>query len=73
MLVTQGTVATDASELILPTLRALANEDVLVVATTGGKDLAEVPPANARVARFVPFNQLMPHAAAMVTNGGYVA
>lgn len=71
VLVTQGTVATDASEVILPTLRALANEDVLVVATTGGKDLDEAPPANARVARFVPFNQLMPHAAAMVTNGGY--
>lgn len=71
VLVTQGTVATDASELILPTLRALANEDVIVVATTGGKDLGEAIPANARVARFIPFNQLMPHVAAMVTNGGY--
>jgi MGT family glycosyltransferase len=71
VLVTQGTVATDASELIGPTLRALANEDVLVVAATGGKDLVETPPANARVARFIPFNQLMPHTAAMVTNGGY--
>ena len=71
VLVTQGTVATDASELILPTLRALAHEDVLVVAATGGKDLDAAPPANARVARFIPFNQVMPHAAALVTNGGY--
>ena len=71
VLVTQGTVATDASELILPTLRSLANGDVLVVAATGGKDLTEAPPANARVARFIPFNHLMPHASAMVTNGGY--
>jgi MGT family glycosyltransferase len=71
VIVTQGTVATDASELVLPTLRALADGDVLVVATTGGKDLGEVIPANARVARFVPFDRLMPRAAAMVTNGGY--
>lgn len=71
VLVTQGTVATDASELIAPTLRALAGDDVLVVAATGGKDLTEAPPTNARVARFIPFNQLMPHASAMVTNGGY--
>ena len=39
VLVTQGTIAIDNMELIQPTLQALANEDVLVVATTGGKDL----------------------------------
>jgi UDP:flavonoid glycosyltransferase YjiC (YdhE family) len=33
--------------------------------------LDEAIPANARVARFVPFNQLLPRAAALVTNGGY--
>ncbi|HEX5661451.1 MAG TPA: hypothetical protein VFX59_29880, partial [Polyangiales bacterium] len=32
--VTQGTVSTNAEDLLLPTLRALANEDVLVIATT---------------------------------------
>jgi MGT family glycosyltransferase len=71
VLVTQGTVATDATELIVPTIRALANEDVLVVATTGGKDLDLPLPDNARVARFIPFTELMPHVSAMVTNGGY--
>lgn len=71
VVVTQGTVATDASELILPTLRALADEDAIVVATTGGRDLDGLLPANARVARFIPFNQLLPRASALVTNGGY--
>lgn len=71
VLVTQGTVATDSSELIEPTLRALADEDVLVVATTGGKELAGPVPANARVAKFVPFDKLMPLADVYVTNGGY--
>ncbi|HET8629516.1 MAG TPA: nucleotide disphospho-sugar-binding domain-containing protein [Thermomicrobiales bacterium] len=71
VLVTQGTVATDPTELLLPTLRALAGEEVLVVATTGGKDLEGPLPDNARVARFIPFTELLPHVAAMVTNGGY--
>lgn len=74
VLVTQGTVATNADELIRPTLTALANEDVLVIATTGGAradQLGFEMPANAIVEPFVPFVHLMPHVAAYVTNGGY--
>jgi MGT family glycosyltransferase len=71
VLVTQGTVATNSDELIAPTLQALAQEDVLVVATTGGRALGEPAPPNARVAPFIPFSQLMPHVRLMVTNGGY--
>jgi UDP:flavonoid glycosyltransferase YjiC (YdhE family) len=73
VLVTQGTVATDARELLLPTLQALADEPVQVIAVTGGPDPADLPapPANARVERFVPFSALMPHVDAFVTNGGY--
>lgn len=41
--VTQGTVATDPEALIVPTLRALAQEDVLIVATTAGKSLVFRP------------------------------
>ncbi|MGL5929516.1 MAG: glycosyltransferase, partial [Dermatophilaceae bacterium] len=73
--VTQGTLATDAGQLIAPTLKALAHEDVLVVATTGGKSVDTVGldplPANARVEPFVPHGHLMPHVGVMVTNGGY--
>lgn len=74
VLVTQGTIATGAEQLIVPTLRALADEQVLVVATTGGKTAQELGidvPANARIAPFIPFAKLMPHVSAMVTNGGY--
>ncbi|MDT3440227.1 glycosyltransferase [Pseudofrankia sp. BMG5.37] len=51
VLVNQGTVATDADQLIRPALAGLAGEDVLVVAATGGGDPAglEPLPANARV------------------------
>jgi UDP:flavonoid glycosyltransferase YjiC (YdhE family) len=71
VLVTQGTVATDASELIGPTLRALEFEDLLVVAAGADASDLEHIPTNAQVARFVPFTALMPLVDAYVTNGGY--
>lgn len=74
VLVTQGTIAnTDLTELVRPTLEALADEDVLVVVATGGPPVAElgVLPANTRAAEFLPYDLLFPRLAAMVTNGGY--
>jgi UDP:flavonoid glycosyltransferase YjiC (YdhE family) len=72
--VTQGTVATEADDLIVPTLQALADEDVLVVAATGGEPIENIKaplPANARLERFIPYYHLLPHVDVMVTNGGY--
>ena len=76
VLVTQGTIATDPANLLLPSIRALADRDVLVVATTGGADPdAVLPaaqrPANLRLERFVPFGDLLPAVDVMVTNGGF--
>ena len=72
--VTQGTVAnTDYEQLIAPTLRALADEDVLVAVTTGGRPLDTLPPLppNARAAAFLPYDELLPRTDVFVTNGGY--
>jgi len=73
--VTQGTLDTaDLDRVIGPTLRALAAEDVLVVAATGGRLVHEVPgpiPANARVSEFLPYDRLLPKVEVMVTNGGF--
>jgi UDP:flavonoid glycosyltransferase YjiC (YdhE family) len=72
--VTQGTVAnTDYEQAIAPTLRALADDDVLVVVATGGRPLDTLPPlpANARAATFLPYDELLPRTAVCVTNGGY--
>ena len=76
VLVTQGTLANDdLGELIEPTLAALADrDDLVVVATTGGRpveDLRGRIPANARVARYLPFHALLPKVSLLVTNGGY--
>jgi UDP:flavonoid glycosyltransferase YjiC (YdhE family) len=72
--VTQGTIANvDYAQAIAPTLRALADEDVLVVVSTGGRPLDTLPPlpANARAAMFLPYDELLPRTAVYVTNGGY--
>ena len=73
VLVTQGTIANDPSELLAPSLEGLANRDVFVVATTGGADPSILgnPPCNAVVERFVPYATLMPHVDVMVSNGGF--
>ncbi len=73
--VTQGTVSTDSSQLLVPTMRALANEEVLVVASTGGRPVESLPlaalPANVRVETFISYFHLLPKVSVVVTNGGY--
>jgi len=71
VLVTQGTIATDPTELISPTLRALEFEDMFVVATGVEPTGPESLPPNARAAEFIPFVPLMPMVDAYVTNGGF--
>lgn len=71
--VTQGTVATDPQQLLLPTLEALRHEDVIVVATTGGRPIETLGrlPDNARVATFIPHSELLPRTRVMITNAGF--
>lgn len=73
--VTQGTLQIDDAQLISPTIRALADEDVLVVATTGGRPVESLGmdrlPGNVRIERFVPHAELLAQVDVMVTNGGY--
>jgi MGT family glycosyltransferase len=73
--VTQGTVANEKPELIAPALEGLAGEDVLVVVSTGKRAVESLGlgslPANARVATFLSYPELLPKTAVMLTNGGY--
>jgi MGT family glycosyltransferase len=71
--VTQGTVDTGPDDLLKPTIAALADQDVLVVCTTGGVPPAALGPlpANVRAAAFVPHDLLLPEVGVMVTNGGW--
>jgi MGT family glycosyltransferase len=73
--VTQGTIANETPTLIAPALEGLAGEDVLVVVSTGGRPPASLGlrnvPANARIASFLSYPELLPKTSVMVTNGGY--
>lgn len=73
--ITQGTVATETAQLTIPAIKALADEDVMVIVTTGGKPVETLGldelPANVKVESFLPHYHLLPHVSVMVTNGGY--
>ncbi|MGX5770963.1 glycosyltransferase [Microbacterium trichothecenolyticum] len=72
--VTQGTLANnEMDDLIRPAVRALADEDVLVVVATGGApaDALGEMPSNVRVADFLPYDVLLPRTSVFLTNGGY--
>jgi MGT family glycosyltransferase len=75
VLVTQGTLSTNPEQLLRPTIDALAQRDMLVIATTGGAPVETLArhglPDNCRVEQFIPFDYLLPHVDVMVTNGGY--
>lgn len=75
--VTQGTIDNaDLGRLLEPTIDALGGEDVVVVATTGGRDVSQLKtslPSNTYVAEYIPHDILLPKVDVMVTNGGYGA
>jgi UDP:flavonoid glycosyltransferase YjiC (YdhE family) len=73
VVVTQGTVSNDPEDLILPTLQALKDLDVLVVATLVRSDNIDSIdlPANVRTAKFIPFEELFKYTDIVVSNGGY--
>ncbi|MBB5621776.1 MGT family glycosyltransferase [Pedobacter cryoconitis] len=75
VLVTQGTVEKDVEKLIVPTLEAFEDTDVLVIATTGGSETANLrekyPQHNFIIEDYLPFNEVLPYTHAFITNGGY--
>ncbi len=72
ILVNQGTIANDITELILPAIQAFKNESVLVVAVPVNEAIPDLP-KNVKVAKFIPFANILPYVDVMVTNGGFGA
>ncbi|MDQ4004531.1 MAG: glycosyltransferase [Actinomycetota bacterium] len=71
VLVTCSTEFQNDGKLVRMALKALAGEDVEVMVTTAGVDLASfTPPPNARVERFVPHRPVLERAACVVCHGG---
>lgn len=78
VLVSQGSLRPDVTELLVPAIRGLADQDVTVVVATGQAEPGDVYgafgghlPGNVLLTRFVPYDLLLPHVSAFVTNGGY--
>jgi len=71
ILVNQGTVAKNLDDLIVPTIKGLKDQQMLVVAVPVKEgELGELP-EHVRAVPFIPFGHLLPHVNVMVTNGGY--
>ena len=71
--VTQGTVATNIDDLILPTIYGLADMKALVLVSSKcipPSTKSELP-KNVRLSEFLPYSELMQHIDVFVTNGGY--
>lgn len=74
VVVTQGTVANDPSELILPTINALASRADITVVTTlvRGEAIANfTPPPNVHIAKWIPYDQLFKYTDCVISNGGF--
>jgi UDP:flavonoid glycosyltransferase YjiC (YdhE family) len=76
VMVSQGTVATDYTELIIPTIKAFASRsDVLLLVVLGVKD-AKLPsdleiPANTHVVDYLPYDAGLEYTDVFVNNAGY--
>jgi MGT family glycosyltransferase len=75
ILVTQGTVEKDIEKILVPTLDAFKNTEVLVIVATGGSQTEALkkryPNENFIIEDFIPFNDIMDECDVFVTNGGY--
>jgi UDP:flavonoid glycosyltransferase YjiC (YdhE family) len=76
VLVTQGTLAnTDFGQLLAPAIQALAKrDDVLVLATTGGRPIDCIPGSlgpNTLASKFLNFNAVLPYVDLLIAFGGY--
>ncbi len=76
VLITQGSVDVyDIRKLIVPALRALKNENILTLVSTGGKNVEELRKQfkgeNVIIEPYIPYAKVMDHVKLMITNGGF--
>ncbi|ETI26457.1 hypothetical protein G647_03234 [Cladophialophora carrionii CBS 160.54] len=73
VVVSQGTLNINVTDLIIPTCEAMKDKDVLVVAVIHQIEWIEAftVPDNVRVASYLPFNELFKYTDVLVSNAGY--
>lgn len=76
VVVTQGTVDNkDPGKLMIPSIEAMKDQDILVIVATGGVGTEELrrryPQPNVRIEDYIDFATVFPSADLFVTNGGF--
>lgn len=78
VVVSQGTIATNYTQLVIPTIQALADRDEIYIVALLGVKGATLPaekgfsvPSNTYNLDYFPYDTLLPHASVFIFNGGY--
>jgi MGT family glycosyltransferase len=71
VLINQGTIAKNYEDLILPSIEALKDGKMVVLAVPVKKGDIHGLPENVHAEQFIPFGNLLPHVDLMITNGGF--
>jgi MGT family glycosyltransferase len=71
VLVNQGTIAKDHTNLIQPAIEGLKNEKINLIAVPVKKGEIQDTPENVHTEPYIPFGNLLPHVDVMITNGGF--
>jgi MGT family glycosyltransferase len=71
VLINQGTVSKDYDDLILPTIGALKNEKIIIIAVPVKEGEIKNLPGNVHTELYIPFGNLLPHIDLLITNGGF--
>ena len=74
--ITQGTLDIDnINKLVIPSLNALKNMDLVLIVTTAGKDTEllrnEFNHPNIIIEEYIPYARVMPFVDVLISNGGY--
>ena len=74
--ITQGTLDIDnINKLVIPSLNALKNMDLILLVTTAGKETdllrREFKQPNIIIEEYIPYDRVMPFVDVLISNGGY--
>jgi MGT family glycosyltransferase len=71
VLINQGTVSKNYDEIILPSIEALKDEKMIILAVPVKEGEISTLPGNTHAEPYIPFGNLLPHVDLFITNGGF--
>jgi len=71
VLINQGTVAKNFKDIILPSIKALKDEKMIILAVPVKDGEIRNLPENTHTEPYIPFGNLLPHVDVFITNGGF--